>query len=525
VVKWLSYRSFAFFFLLQLFFSPASHAVETGNVGQPEVPLATGASSSLTSNVNLTETSREEPGGSVEKSLTRLFETSVITVLEDVDGQYADSMNENQMLPDDFVSQLAETDLFTSIRYGRNFSRESLSAKARTEQARKQTRQAFGLLLPSASLRGSYGFETSKPSVRIDEETGEAVDSETHRRTDASLTLSQPVFNLPNFLDWRRRKVNEHARERSYQISDGDAYLATVNTYLSLVASRLQADVARDFETQLAGLLEYIEKRAAAGASSFSDMARVKARSQATLSSRMELESAHVAAGMEFIRLTNLVPHRVHLPTPDDIGADVLPGSFRSAVSTAMKSNPEIAVLLAELEAVGIEQTAVKGQFVPRLDLEYTDTYSRHAGGSLDSQRDKRLMLVMNWNLLNGGKDYNYYGERVARFTELQYLLDGQRRRVIQELSANYAALETTRRRIASGYLELDSISTAVEAMSKRMISGDQSLLDLLDVYDQFHQVRARLVSLHIFEMNTMAQLLRLTLGAPVAEPRGYQTN
>lgn len=525
MVNRFSYSCFAFCLLLMLVVSSGSQAVESANSGRSESPIIEKTGSSPTPGVHLTETSRDKPGGSVERSLTDLFETSVITVFEDVDGQYVESMNENQMMANEFVSQLAETDLFTSIRYGRNFSRESLAAKARSEQAQKQTRQALGLLLPSASLRASYGFETSEPSVKIDEETGEAIDSETHRRTDASLTLSQPVFNLPAFLDWRRRKVNEQAREKSYRISDGDAYLSTVNTYLSLISSRLQADVARDFETQLAGLLEYIEKRAAAGASSFSDMARVNARSQATLSSRMELESAHVAAGMEFIRLTNLVPHRVHLPIPDDIGANLLPDSFRSAVIAAMTSNPEIAVLLAELEAVGIEQTAAKGQFVPRVDLEYTDTYSRHAGGSLDSQRDKRLMLVMNWNLLNGGKDYHYYGERVARSTELQYLLDDQRRRVIQELSANYAALETTRRRIASGYLELDSISTAVEAMSKRMISGDQSLLDLLDVYDQFHQVRARLVSLHIFEMNTVAQLVRLTFGAPVAESQDFQTN
>lgn len=525
MVNWVKYSCYAFFILLLLVYSPDSFAADSAKGRNSEVPLSDEAGSAPTANVKGREAPREEPGGSVERSLARLFETSVITVFEDVDGQYVESMNENQMTSDEFVSQLAETDLFTSIRYGRNFSRESLAAQARAVQAEKQTRQAFGLLLPSASLRASYGLETSEPSVRIDEETGDAIDSETHRRTDASLTLSQPVFNLPAFFDWRRRKVNEQARKKSYQISDGDAYLYTVNTYLSLVSSRLQADVARDFETQLAGLLEYIQKRAAAGASSFSDMARVKARSQATLSSRMELESAHVAAGMEFIRLTNLVPHRVRLPTPDDIGADLLPDSFRTAVMAAMKSNPEIAVLLTELKAVGMEQAAVKGQFVPRVDLEYTDTYSRHAGGSLDSQRDKRLMLVMNWNLLNGGKDYHYYGERVARSTELQYLLDDQRRRVIQELSANYAALETTRRRIASGYLELDSISTAVEAMSKRMISGDQSLLDLLDVYDQFHQVRARLVSLHIFEMNTVAQLVRLTFGAPAAESQSYQTN
>jgi adhesin transport system outer membrane protein len=51
--------------------------------------------------------------------------------------------------------------------------------------------------------------------------------------------------------------------------------------------------------------------------------------------------------------------------------------------------------------------------------------------------------------------------------------------------------------------------------MSKRMLSGNQSLLDLLDVYDRQYQVRSRLVSLHILELNTVTQLVRLTVGSP----------
>src|SRR6185369_13869557 len=168
-----------------------------------------------------------------------------------------------------------------------------------------------------------------------------------------------------------------------------------------------------------------------------------------------------------------------------------------------------------------IDKSAAKGRFLPRVDAEYTDSYSLHAGGDTSSsgQRDKRIMMVLNWALFSGGSDYENRVERMARHKELQYRLDDQRRRVIQALSANYATLATTRERIVSGYKELKSISTAAEAMSKRMLSGNQSLLDLLDVYDRFYQVRSRLLSLHILEMSTVTQLVRLTIGTPHASP------
>ena len=462
------------------------------------------------------EKAAEDKAAAEMPTLANLIGMSDISVMADVDGQFVKNMAENQILKNEFAALVGETNLLDSIRAGRGFNRDSLAALARTEQAKAQTGQAFALLLPSVSVHANSGSETSSPSVALDD-TGNPKSTDTHSRTDLSLTIRQPLFDLPSFMDWRRRKVVEQARGENYRVSDGDAYISAVNAYLSLVSSRLQTDMTREFENQLNELLIYVEKRAKAGAASNSDMARVRARSQATLSSRLEQESAHAAAGIEFIRLTNLVPHKVRLPDLEDVGAAALPKTFDMAVTKAMNANPEIAALTAELQAATIDQSSAKGRFLPRLDAEYTDTFSLHAGGSTSSsgQRDKRLMMVLNWSLFSGGSDYKTYVERSERYKELLYRLDDQRRRVVQTLSANYATLATTRERIAFGYQELKSISSAAEAMSKRMLSGNQSLLDLLDVYDRSYQVRSRLVSLHILEMSTVTQLVRLTRGTP----------
>jgi len=452
-----------------------------------------------------------------QQNLAELIGKSEISVLADVDGQFVKSMAEIPGMDKEAARQLEDASLAESVRAGRSFSRESLAALARTDQAKAQTGQAFALLLPAVAVRASYGTETSRPSVEVNETTGELSDSSSHMRTDYAITLRQPLFDLPSYRDWRRRQVLEQARGENYRVSDSDAYVTVVNAYLSLVSSRLQISMTRDFEIQLDDLLSYIEKRASAGAASISDMARVRARSQATLSSRLEQESAHTAAGIDFVRLTNLVPQIVRIPLLEDVGASLLPKSFNQAVITAMRSNPEIAALNAETQAADIDIAAAKGRYMPRFDAEFSDTYSQGAGGDTNAsgQRDTRAMLVLNWSLYSGGSDYNNVIERTARHRELEYRLDEQRRRVVQALSANYATLETTRERITSGYKELKSISTAAEAMSKRMLSGNQSLLDLLDVYNQFYQVRSRLLSLHILEMNTVTQLVRLLQGTP----------
>jgi len=454
-------------------------------------------------------------------NLASLIGASEVSVIADTNGQFTSIINENESMGEGTAKQVDHANLSESIRAGRGLSLESLAALARTEQAKAQTGQAFALLLPSLAVRASYGAETSSPSVEYDS-NGDLVDSDSHDRTDYAITLRQSLFDLPSYRDWRRRQVIEQARGDNYKASDADAYVSAVNAYLSLVSSRLQIDMTRSFESQLNDLFSYIEKRANAGAASVSDMARVRARSQQILSIRLEQESAHAAAGIEFIRLTNLVPRKVRIPALDDVGASLLPKWFEMAVKNAMKLNPEISSLTAEVQAANLDISTANGRYMPRLDAELSDTYSQGAGGDVSAagQRDQRAMLVLNWSLYSGGGDYKYVLERTARHKELQYRLEDQRRRVIQALSANYATLTTTKERITSGYQELQSISTAAEAMSKRMLSGNQSLLDLLDVYDRFFQARTRLLNLHILEMSTVTQLVRLIQGSPETDSR-----
>jgi adhesin transport system outer membrane protein len=453
-----------------------------------------------------------------EHSLIALVGTFEIPVAVDMRGDFSKLTPGLQPLDSEPVNKAAETNLGESISAGRGFSRDSLVAGARAEQARAQSGQARALLLPSLFLRRSSGKETSSPSVALDA-AGRAIATDTHQRTDTALTLRQPLVDLPSFFDYGRRGVIEQSREESRRAADGDAYLASVNAYLALISTRLQADMARDFEGQLKELLTYIEKRASAGASSASDMARVRARSQAAISSRLEQDAAHAAAGVEYVRLTNLAPRMARLPELEDLGARAMPDSLNRAVELAMDSNPDIAALIFESRAAEIDKSAAKSRFLPRLDLELTDNKSIHAGGdpSDSGQRDKRAMLVLNWSIFSGGGDLQYSNERSSRHMELKYSLDDQRRRVVQTLSAQYATLTSTRERLGAGYRELKSMAVAAEAMSKRMLSGNQSLLDLLDVYDRHYQAKVRLVNLHIQEMGSVAQIVRLVQGVPLS--------
>ncbi|MDO9049876.1 MAG: TolC family protein [Methylotenera sp.] len=450
-----------------------------------------------------------------ERSLVGLVGTFEIPVAADARGDFAAGI---QSEGSEVVESVSSIDLAQAVGASLGFSRDVHIASARVDQAKAQTGQAKAFLLPSLLLSIRTGREQSSPGSQLDPSTGRIEAQSNHSRTDRSITLKQPLVDLPGLFDWKRREVVEKSREESVRASQGDAYLATVNAYLALVSSRVQASMALDYENQLQELFQYVEKRASAGAATNSDKERVRARSLNARAARIEQDAAQAAAGVEFVRLVNIAPASLRLPDMEDIGISIVPAELQQAISQAVESNPDIAVLKEELRAAQIDQTAVKGRFLPRLDLELSDTNIRNMGGASGTQHDQRMMLVMNWSILNGGSDLKLGNEKTARVDEINYRLDDQRRRVLQSLTAQYATLEATRQRITAGYSELDSISTAAKAMSNRMVSGNQSLLDMLDVYDRYYQARTRLVSLHVQEMGAVAQIARLVQGAPIKQ-------
>lgn len=291
--------------------------------------------------------------------------------------------------------------------------------------------------------------------------------------------------------------------------SEGDTYVVTVQSYLTLASTLLLTELYKEYEQQLTLLFDYVAQRAAAGASSEADMERVRARNLTARSARLEQEAAYSAAVIDFVRLTNIAPRTLRLPRRQD-ASGIVPDNFDQGVELALETNPEVKTLKAELEAAEKDIQAARARFLPRLDFELSDSKVTNAGGALGLQHDQRAMLVMNWNVLNGTTDYYNIREKQERRTEFMWRLDDQQRRLKQSLAAQYATLDATRARLAAGYREWSSIYSAARSMSQRMLAGNQSLLDLLDVLDRVQQARARLISLHAQEILALAQISRL---------------
>jgi adhesin transport system outer membrane protein len=197
-----------------------------------------------------------------------------------------------------------------------------------------------------------------------------------------------------------------------------------------------------------------------------------------------------------------------------------LPKTFDAAMAEAVLNNHELQVALQDMESVVPERRAVLSKYAPKFDIELSAIRTYNAGGIAASdpdpknplypvQNDKRAMLVMSWNLLNGGADRMQSKALESKRLEYEYHAKEIQRKLEESLRINFNLLHSVSGRIDGVTQEMESNDLVVAAFNEQLFAANRSLLDVLDAYQRQYNSRTELTRLLIAEATAALQMLR----------------
>ena len=415
------------------------------------------------------------------------------------------------------VQRVDKLNLFDALTLALDYSYEVASSSANVTTTEYQDRAALGALLPHVDISYNTGKETSNPSSITRAPTYDRVSSDTHRRTDRQLTISQTLWNLPAYFERERQNLLLEAAQ--HHLSDTQEKVAydTLISFLNLIQLRMTAVLAENYESDMKKLQDYMNKRVQAGGASNADLQRVKGRVINATSALIEARGAYEEGLIGFRRLTGVVPSSLILP---DKLLPVLPGDFASAMAVAVERNDALQAALRDLDSVSQERNAARSKFSPRLDLQYSATRTYNAGGIAASdpmpnmtlyptQNDKRMMFVLSWNLLDGGTDMMQSRALESKRMEYEFRAKDIERKLEESLQTNFNALHAVGARIAGVRKEMESNDIVLSAFNEQLFAANRSLLDILDAYQRQYNSRTELMRLMVSEATASLQVLR----------------
>ncbi|MDX2288215.1 MAG: TolC family outer membrane protein [Hyphomicrobiaceae bacterium] len=333
---------------------------------------------------------------------------------------------------------------------------------------------ARGLNLPTLDVEARVGRERNSYVAG----SGIEDTNEWHQGKGVSTILSQRIFDgfearheiarQKNRVDSARWRVNDTANSIA---------LRAVQAYLEVIRAGQVLAAARTNLTAHQGLNARVSARFDAGKANAAEGAEAGARTANAKAIVAEAEARLQDAYALFKSVVGRLPGKL-APAP---AAKGLPGSVEAAVGEAVIAAPSIMATQFDTLAAQASIGQAYSRFFPKLNLEVSTDHGRGVTEDHDRDLDARALLVVRYNLFNGGIDKARLWEAKARAAEAAEISANTERIIERETRVSWNALVSASQRVGDLRRQLDLQRQRRAAYLEQFDTGSRRLLDLLD--------------------------------------------
>jgi outer membrane protein, adhesin transport system len=343
-------------------------------------------------------------------------------------------------------------------------------AQAREDDARYGVREARAGYLPRVDLTAASGGEYNEP---------DAADATRQFRREASLTTRQLIWDFGLTMNEirRARKAFESATEATKERVE-DIALQIASAYVGVSQRQRIVELSRENVAAHQKILTIVATQKDLGLSTGADVSRVESQLARAQSALLDRVSEWEQSREGFRRLVNRLPGRlVEPPAPDA----ALPPDSDAAAQMIDTHSPRLKQEIAARQSIERQLASNKANYFPRLEVEVQGNYKNDVSGNTNQALDGRAMLVMRYNLFNGGADAAVSNRLRARIREQQFEVERVRREVEQDIRSDFSALRASRDKVEKISAEVKAANNVVTLYLEQFKTGKRSAFDLLE--------------------------------------------
>ena len=364
-----------------------------------------------------------------------------------------------------------------------------LGKYARYEAVRSDQRSARGDYFPQVSLRLGAGPE------KYWYKFGKKTDSDLTRQ-DGNVNISQKLF------DGFRTSANvdrlgfEAESERQGLISNAENMLLNVTaTYNEVLKEQDIVNLAQHNVAEHEQVLRDITSQLSQGYASDSDIAQVVSRLASARSSLIAANNNLADAKTRYLQLVGQPAEQLIKPRVD---MTLLPPTLDEALMLAQKNHPELKAARADIEATHQEGRVNRSGYYPHLSLDAGYNRGEDLEGIEGRNESAQLMLNLNYDLFNGGRDFHRSESSAWHSQETQSISQKAERDVHEGTELAWSAYQALTQQL--GYLQqsVDAATAAEAGYTQQYKLGRRTLLDVLNAkIEVFAARRAYLTSFY----------------------------
>lgn len=399
--------------------------------------------------------------------------------------------------------------LTSAVRTALSSHPEIIALRNNKNAINQELAAARGLWRPKVDIIASGGGYTNRFTTQ-----------ETY---DISGVISQPLFDGGR-ADYAIKRQKERARSANSRVADTANAIAlrVAQAYTEVQRSHAIAAAAARNLRSLRSIAYLVNRRAAGGKGNRAETAQARARLAAANAALAEARQRVRDAYALYITVVGRRPGKLTTGAPK---LSAMPRSLSIAVSHAKRRSPKILALRHDALAAKAAIGGARSVMLPKLNLEVSGKYANELKGTAAKDAHGKAVVVLRWNLYNGGINNARVREAKYRASESRALAQVAGLNIEKEVRLSWSARLAARDRAHYLRRQLIANRSALAVQKRQFEAGKRTLLDLLDTQNEVFTAESALkTEIYVARYNTyriLAAMGRLVSALNISLPKG----
>ena len=370
------------------------------------------------------------------------------------------------------------------------------AGRAALASGQERLPQARAQLLPVVSANvGRNRNQLSTTSVNI--LGNESVSRDDYFSFNKSVSLRQPLFNLPRYFQYKQAEDLVQESEANYEREVQNLVVRVGGAYMEALLAAESLKLVQAQKRQYTAMVDAAGRALKAGTGTRTDIDDAQSRLDMALANELEARQNEDYTRRQLELMVNQpVPVLSGLGARGVAALGDVAKALPEWVALAHASSPEVKALLARLDAADKEISKAKSAHAPTLDAvaQWSDSGNENVTRINSSFENKAIGFQLTVPLYQGGAVNSQVRQAVAEKTRVEESLESLRRDLSLRVHKEYRGVTEGLLRIKALEQALRSATQLLDSTVKSQRAGVRTLLDVLNVEQQLVMVNRDLI-------------------------------
>lgn len=370
------------------------------------------------------------------------------------------------------------------------------AGRAALASGQERLPQARAQLLPQVSANvGRNRNQLSTTSVNI--LGNESVSRDDYYSFNKSLSLRQPLFNLPRYFQYKQAQDLVLESEANYEREVQNLVVRVGGAYMEALLAAESLKLVQAQKRQYTAMVDAANRALKAGTGTRTDIDDAQSRLDMAVANELEARQNEDYTRRQLELMVNQpVSDLSGLGTRGVAALDKVVKALPEWVEQAHAASPEVKALMARLEAADKEISKAKSAHAPTLEAvaQWSDSGNENVTRINSSFENKSIGFQLTLPLYQGGAVNSQVRQAVAEKTRTEETLESLRRDLSLRVHKEYRGVTEGLLRIQALEQALRSATQLLDSTIKSQRAGVRTLLDVLNVEQQLVMVNRDLI-------------------------------